>query len=297
MASEHLAALREWGETYIEATLPVMLIKPGMKKALAGRDGSWMVFTELEPLGEALARYPDANLAVVLGRERGSPVVAVDIDGGRGLDRARELGVSSHEEVWIARTGRGNWHIVYRYPDDVELARTIGADDLPLDLLTNGYILVEPSVTAGAYRWQPGHSPKDLSVSKLYPPPKPLLDWWLSQAKPGDHGGEGWQDKELVDALNGVGKGQRDITGYRLACRHLALGLRPEEVEEFLVLWAGRCRPPIGDAPGDERPEAWARAKVKSAVRAFDRGKLRRKPRRRESRHGGRIPDMEIGLP
>lgn len=296
MERSHLKALCDWGWTYVESGVPVLLLLPRIKKPVADPDGTWCVFTEWEPLEKALHQHPDANLGLLLGPEKNSPLMAVDIDGQSGLDQARELGVSSREEAWVARTGRGNWHIVYCHPEGQDFQRTIHAEQLSLDLLTNGYIVVEPSITDGPYRWQPGHSPKDIPVPELLPPPQPLIKWWqaLNQAK---DQGQGWQPEGLVEALKGAPEGERDITGYRLACRHLSLGLHPDEVEEFLVLWAAKCQPPIGSVHGDPQPEAWARDKVKSAVRAFDKGKLHRKeprgrgPRRR--RDG--IPIIEAG--
>lgn len=293
----YLNALLEWGYIYIETTIPVLVARSKSKRPLAGPDGSWLTFSEWDPLEKALRQDPNANMGLLLGPEKGSPICAVDIDGQAGLAWARELGVSSREAVWVARTGSGNFHVVYHYPDDVDLSRTVRAEGLPLDLLVNGYILVEPSVTKGPYSWLPGHSPRDIPVSELYPPPKALLDWWCAQSQGGRTGGHRWQDDELEQTLQGVPKGQRDAAGYRLACRYLALGLHPYEVEEFLVAWAARCEPPIGDAPGDGRPEGWARAKVEGAVSAFKRGRLHRGKRRSRRLPDGHIPDIEVGLP
>ena len=295
MSRSHLPDLREWGWTYIENRLPVLLLKPGAKRPIAGPDGSWFVFTEHEELEEALRRHGDANLGFTLGPEKGSPVLAVDIDGPPGLEKARELGVSSHDAVWIAHTGRGNWHGVYAYPGGQELVRSVQPEGLPLDLLTNGYLVVEPSITEGPYRWQPGHSPRDISVSELYPPPTALIEWWLSAPARAEGGRSGWQTEELDQALKGVALGQRDLTGYRLACRYLSRGLGPEEVEDFLALWAQRCHPPIGSEPGDRRkPEFWAKEKVKSALKAFESGKLQRKEMRGHRTKPGRIPDIVV---
>ncbi len=288
-------ALSDWGWSYIENRLPVLLLKPRAKRPVAGPDGSWVVFGEHEELEEALQRHGDANLGFTLGPEKDSPVLAVDIDGPAGMEKARELGVSSRDAVWIARTGRGNWHAVYAYPDEQKLIRSVQPEDLPLDLLTNGYLVVEPSITDGPYQWQNGHSPRDISVSELFPPPTALIEWWLTAPARAGDGRSGWQPEELDQALKGVAPGQRDLTGYRLACRYLSRGLQPDEVEDFLFLWAQKCHPPIGSTPDDRRqPEVWAKEKVKSALNAFRSGKLQRRERREHRPHPGRIPDIVV---
>jgi len=199
------------------------------------------MFREQEPLIKALNHHPESNMAFTLGPEKDSPVCAVDIDGKAGQDRARELGVSSKEAVWVARTGSGNFHVVYRYPDDAELPRAVRAGKLPLDLLTNGYLVVEPSITAHPYRWLPGHSPRDISVSELYPPPKPLLEWWLSL----DRGTQ--QDEAAPPVTTGpLRVGERNSSLASLAGTMRKRGMSAAAIAAALHAEnAARCDPPL----------------------------------------------------
>ena len=291
----------KWARAYVEARLEVLLVRPREKRPLPGPDGGWWSFTEESPLVEALEAYPDANLALIVGRQKGSSILAVDIDGVEALGKARKMGVNSTDEAWIACTGGGGWHVVYYHPEELHFPRTVHPQGLPIDLLTNGYIVVEPSETVDRYRWVNGHSPVDIPLGELAPPPKGLVEWWLAQAsvpREGDGDGSriaGWEPGELERALDGVSKGERDDVGYRLACRYLAVGLRPEEVFLFLLAWGQRCNPAMGELAGDLDPHRWAEAKVKSALKAFRAGRIHRISRASKSRVI-RIPDMEVGL-
>ena len=93
------------------------------------------------------------------------------------------------------------------------------------------------------------------------PPPEWLLQYIRTSSKQRS----AWDERILDSNVQGVALGERDSTGYRLACRWLAKGFTPIEVEHFLLSWAASCQPPMGDAPGDPRPEVWAAAKVASA--------------------------------
>ena len=130
----------------LESCVPLVLIKPGLTKQPATTpERHWLIVTEPEDveraITEALHRYGGLNLAVTLGKEKESPSCVVDIDGKAGMEKARDLDVSSRSDVWVTRTGSGNFHVYY-YAGDMELPqRVVRAGDLPLDLLTNGYAL------------------------------------------------------------------------------------------------------------------------------------------------------------
>jgi hypothetical protein len=171
----------------VENGVPVLPIRPHSKKPVAGKEETWRTADDPDMaeqiLRTAFSECGGLNLGITLGRQKGSPLISIDVDGPSGADKARELGVSSKDDCWVQKTGNaaGNrYQILYYCEPGLKLVRKEGAGDLPLDLLVNGYGLVPPSVTTYPYRWIKG--PAQLSVSDLRPPPKPLLDWWEAGA-------------------------------------------------------------------------------------------------------------------
>jgi hypothetical protein len=139
------------------------------------------------------------NLGLMLGSAKASPVLAVGLDvykdnGVAAHEWAKEVGISSRDDVWIMRTGRGGITVVYHQPSDLELRRNIEGNAIPVDLLVNGYQVAPPSDTSslldggGLYRWRPGYSPRDIHVADLMDPPDALtlarIAGWLKLHHP-----------------------------------------------------------------------------------------------------------------
>ena len=174
----------------VEARIPLILLQHGLKAPIKGPDGSWLIVTEPEVVESAIVaasqRRP-ANLGGVLTPKMGSPLIVVDDVGPEASGKLEELEVSGRDDVWIQRTGRGNRHFFF-YCDDIPPPRVIRAEGLPVDLLSDGYVVLPPSNTyleskgGGPYRWMKGHSPADIPLAELPPPPAVLLQWWAEQA-------------------------------------------------------------------------------------------------------------------
>jgi len=142
-------ALVQAANELVENLVPVILVLPRSKKALPHPEtGSWWIVRETEDVESAtdgaLQAHGDCNLAILLGEQYESPVVAVDLDDRAAMERARELGVSSSENVWIQRTGGGKGYQVIYDTRDIggALKRRVRAGGHLLDLLTDGYCLV-----------------------------------------------------------------------------------------------------------------------------------------------------------
>lgn len=178
IAPGRLDALVAAGELLTSYGVPVLPIRPRGKAPIPHPStGSWWVVDDPDDVGpvfqQVVAAHGDANLALVAGRGKGSPVLVVDIDGPSGLDQVRKLGLSSGTDCWAQRTGGGiGWQITYFHEDGLELRRRVKAQGVALDLIVDGYALVPPSLTKGPYRWEPGHSPSDIPLAELASPPR-----------------------------------------------------------------------------------------------------------------------------
>jgi hypothetical protein len=191
--SEHIRI----AQTLTQNTVPVLILKPGLKRPLAkpGTDRWWVLDDpdNVEAAFQSLGNHVVPNIGMLVGWQKQSPVIGVGADlykDKKAGDKLKELGVSSNAAVWIQRTGRGGLTLIY-YSPDVELKRDIEPEGEAIDLLLNGYTVISPSNTSnepgggGPYTWVKGHSPYDIPLAELDTPPKDLLLWWQSlSAKP-----------------------------------------------------------------------------------------------------------------
>jgi hypothetical protein len=204
----------------------------------------WQVYQSRHPdpreITDWLARWPDANIAVVTGVV--SRLAVLDLDPRHGADASLERLEQEHGpigETVEALTGGGGRHLYFAHPGEI-LRNRVGLApgvDLRGD---GGYVVAPPSVHASGapYRWL--CSPE---VCRLAPPPA-----WLSavpkERTPPEHRLAHWQ--HLL--RKGVGEGERNSTIASLAGHLLWHGVDPAVTLELLLSWnATRCRPPLAE--------------------------------------------------
>lgn len=119
-------------------------------------------------------------------------MLAVGLDAYKDasiIDFAKGLGVTTKNNVWAQKTGRGGYTVIY-YAPDIALKRNTLEKGSAIDLLVNGYTMIAPSNASkepdggGPYTWLPGRSPLDIPLAHLDEPPKDLLVWWQSLSTP-----------------------------------------------------------------------------------------------------------------
>ena len=238
-----------------EACIPIVLLRPGRKSPIEGSGGSWVVVTEPEDANtfvEWATRSGPVNIGAVLAPKFDSHLIVVDVDSPSAWPQVRELGLSSADPVWISKTGKGGQHIFY-YADESPPPRVIRAGGSAIDLLSDGYVVLPPSNTrleakgGGSYSWVPGHSPGEIPLAVLAPPPYLLLKrWWQCATKPEPHGlWEGEKPKLLHLLSDTIPEGHRNDALTRV-CGWLRL-YHPHRFVEALLLAINdaRCRPPL----------------------------------------------------
>jgi hypothetical protein len=240
------------GELLTSYGIPVLPIKHRSKIPIPHpTTRSWWTIEDpddVEPMFRqvfaTLGAHGPPNLAMICGRARASPVLVVDIDGASGLAKAQELGVTSAADCWVQRTGRGRggWHIVYSADADLELRRHVRPQGVDLDLVVNGYTLVEPSITEAPYCWQPGHGPSDTPLANLDSPPAALLAWWQTVE-------EGTPAKRHASADSRIPEGARNETLASLAGTMRRRGMGQAAILAALLEEnSTRCQPPLPEA-------------------------------------------------
>ena len=161
IAHNRLGSLVAAGELLTSYGVPVVPIKPKIKAPIPhSATGSWWVIDDPDDVagvfGQVDASHGDANIALLAGRRRRSPVLVLDIDGPSGMARAHELEVTSGSNCWIKRTGggRNRFQVGYFHETGLELRRHVRAQGAALDLIVDGYALVPPALTKSAYCWR-----------------------------------------------------------------------------------------------------------------------------------------------
>ena len=244
----------EIARSLLSDTVPLLRCHPGLKRPHANGEGTWDSLDDPDYL--ELWLKPDDNLAILLGPQKASPVIAVGLDVYKDpkiIDFAKELGVTSDAAVWIQRTGRGGLTPIYSAPS-VALKRNTLEKASAIDLLTNGYTLIPPSDTSrepdggGAYTWIKGHSPLDIPLAELDEPPQDLLVWWQSLSAPElphpqRDSGQGRAPSWLTGPIP---EGQRNETLAKLA-GYYHRKLSDDAVVSHLVHQANltQCHPPL----------------------------------------------------
>ncbi len=220
-------------------------------------------------------QWARANVGIVTGGRSG--LVVLDIDtrhgGAESLSVLQERYGALPETLRVA-TGGGGEHWYYQHPGgDVLLRNVAGLDDLSgLDIRGDGgYVVAPPSwhKSGAKYEWVDEATPV-----------APLPDWLLELLqKPRadydvrgprlapDHAewaandtGQYWLDKALAQAY----EGNRNATGFWLACQLRDAGLSHAETENWLATYAARV-------PGSGYSEREALASVRQAYTATPR--------------------------
>jgi hypothetical protein len=243
-----------------ENTVPLLRCCTGLKTPHENAEGTWDTCNGLDQLENWL--HPGDNLAILLGQQKDSPVLAVGLDVYKDdsiVDFAKGLGVTTRANVWAQRTGRGGYTVIYAAPD-ITLKRNTLEKGSAIDLLVNGYTLIAPSNTSreaqggGPYAWLPGRSPLDTSLAELDEPPKDLLVWWQSLSAPKlPDIRERSQSRGTPDWLTGpITEGDRNQTLTKRAGYYHRM-IPNDEVVRNLIHTANRadCLPPLPEREVD----------------------------------------------
>ena len=256
------SAVCEMAVQVVEQLTPVILLQPGTKRPVDDPEtGSWLIRDdpcEVVTTIEALPYVP--NLGAML-HPRNSHLICLDIEALTSdvLDLLRRLDISTKDRAWRQRTGKGGMHIFYLWMDDPLPRIANKPDGLDLDCLSNGYAIIAPSDTSrnpkggGPYSWLPGHSPFEILMDELEPPPDAMIDWWRNRSKGGTATA---REDEVNDStpkawnlLNqGISEGGRNESLTKIA--GWLRQYHPPQVLEALLLAIndGRCSPSLDEA-------------------------------------------------
>ena len=217
----------------------VIPIQPGGKRPLV----SWIEYQSRKPTEEEIYRwwqqYPNANIGIVTGKVSG--IVVIDLDPDKDDN---ESGARIYEQAptdFIAKTGRGGYHLYYHYPEDVgHIPNRVGL--LPgVDVRADGgYVVAPPSAHSSGrlYEWI-----RRGELGKL----PPHLVGFLTSHTPVERDDEESNSKWLSDLLAGVEEGQRNDACARLCGYLIGKGVPKDVVLTIVRQWNEKNRPPLSD--------------------------------------------------
>jgi hypothetical protein len=216
-------------------------VEPRGKRPLT----SWAYYQDVAPTPEQIhewwTRWPDANIALVLGRG----TFAVDCDTAEAWDAVKQ---HIPPDAPLSKTAKG-YHALLAgtVPDRVGAAPGV-------DIRGVGYIVASPSVhpTGHVYHWETPLCPAD-ELPAASPALLALAQRKTAPAQPAVDGD--W----VTAALAGVAEGGRDAMCTRLAGYLIGRGLPQDAVEAILVGWGERCSPAFPPADVAKCVESIAR--------------------------------------
>jgi DNA-binding transcriptional ArsR family regulator len=182
-------------------------------------------------------RYPEANL--------GTPTTwtaVVDIDPRHGGDHALEALEAQHgplPETPEVLTGGGGRHLYFRSVPGLQNSAGLVAQGIDVRA-TGGYVLLPPSTHANGGVYQ------DEVSRPLFETPLAEMPVWLvarASAAPGATNGHRTAE-DWAALLQGAPEGQRHAVLLTIAGHYLGRKIPAIEVEEILLGYAARCRPP-----------------------------------------------------
>ncbi|MCK9365898.1 MAG: bifunctional DNA primase/polymerase [Metallibacterium scheffleri] len=214
----------------------VLPIKPGAKRPLT-RHGHKDATRDVVKIRALWQRAPAANVGVAV---EPSGLIVVDVDprnGGR-LDALPAL-----PPTLTAHTGGGGLHLFFRRP--TPCPRLPGKLAAGIDLKTDGYILVAPSVTAGAYRFDCFDPLRDPLPDLAEYPLALLHGSEAAAAAPAKAISPSPRPTHKLPAT--IEQGERNATLLRLAAGFVRRGIIGDELNKRMQrLNAERCQPLLG---------------------------------------------------
>jgi replicative DNA helicase len=226
---------KQWALYYRSIGMhPIPVEVRGKRPILA----SWSEYFTRQPTVDEIERWwtetPEANIGLIQGRG----AFVLDVDGDAGAEALKLAGVNLPIlGAPSVITGKGaHYYMRGAAPNSVAVLPQV---DVRSD---GGYVVAPPSVhaTGRVYSWA---SPL-IGGPESFPEAAANLIEVLNRPKgpiPTGARVEGW----LLDALDGVGEGQRDIMCARLAGHFWGRGEAQEVVERIMQLWAETCTPPF----------------------------------------------------
>ena len=184
------------------------------------------------------AAWPDSNVGIACAK---SGWLAIDVDPRNGGDEtfawlAAELGPLP--PTLAARTGSGGRHYVFNMPTGVQFVREL---DRGVDVIASGYIVVEPSVTASAYRWE----------TSLDDPVADVPSAWVARMSREPRSGPATRSRPRAAHETGkpIPEGKRNRTLHRRACAMRRAGFSREAISAAVAVEnRACCKPPLLDA-------------------------------------------------
>lgn len=227
-----------------------------------GRDWVNEATTRPDVIRAWFTAKPHANVSIVTGPESG--IFVLDIDPASGGEESIKKLVATHGDIPMTVTfftGSGGYHHLFKHPGTH--IPTKANIDAGIDIRGNGgQIIAPPSRNANGFYTIDEDAPLD--TTEVADAPAWLFS--LISSKGVDNSQRSTGRFNIQEALNGVDKGRRDDTIFKLACK-----MRDEDIPEDMALdWIGRaaanCDPPFPLKLAEEKVR-WAYKKYEPRVK------------------------------
>jgi len=188
------------------------------------------------------AAQPEANIGIRTGAD--SDLIVLDIDtrhGGLASLAELEARHGALPPTRRSQTGSGGFHYLFRHPGGGKVGNSVGSLAAGVDVRGDGgYIVAPPSlhVNGTRYAWLDDAEPAALPEAwiVLLPRPRDPALAVVPTSAPDSEDGPYWLDQALLRAR----EGNRNATGFWLACQLRDCGLDEATTGEWLMQYAQR---------------------------------------------------------
>lgn len=182
-------------------------------------------------------RWPDANIAIVTGKE--SNLLVLDADSEETVKILKSLPDSP-----CVSTGKGLHYYCQYFEGIGNSVKVLGNLDTRAE---GGYVVAPPSLHANGrqYNWQ--ISPTEAQI--INPQLHARLVQVLGKLQPSGNNVNRGNNKRKPpsELLNGVDHGERNQSINRLAGRYIRKGLSDDEIMPILSSFNEKCDPPLSE--------------------------------------------------
>ena len=218
---------------YRELGWSIIPIAPNSKKPLVPWKPYQQQKASVQQIKDWWAQYPDAGMAVILGKISG--VFVVDIDDDQGITTLQNNGINLMDEPTVVQQSGRGFHYFYQYPDTGQKTINFNGGEIRSD---GSYVILYPSVhTSGKqYTWK-------ISPFLQHPvcAPRNLLDF--KDHSNGSIVTNPQKDSQLIF------QGNRNNALTSLAGTMRRRNMTEQEIYNSIkMVNRDRCQPPLPDA-------------------------------------------------
>ena len=184
------------------------------------------------------SNYPDANIGLCTGKDANLIVVDVDVKNRAGGIESLQVLEAEFEtlDTLVVTTPSGGLHYYFSYPQAVERIKCMTGFRKGIDIRADGGYVVAPGSSIDSKPYEFVDIDKEIAQLPLW-----LLDLLTNKETNNS-------SFDVVETVQGVNKGSRNVSLFKLSCRLRGQDVDYEDAKEQVLSANNNCNPPLRKA-------------------------------------------------